>query len=277
MIPHADAQHVAQLYADFYALEWYLTAGVNELYGAEPVNRLASVSVAALLDEKPLQAVEQSVNANPKMPAYAVQTPPSAAVEQARVLADTATSVEMLQTSLRQFDGCGLKRTALHTIVGDGKAIQPRILFISDAPRDAEEREGVTFAGDIEKIMQQCCKGLGVAWDECFRMPSVFWRPPGNRMVSKDEMDICAPFVEKFIALLKPVQIVLLGATPVQMLLQVDSAMSRIHGKHYAYSNRYSEGEVFKTLVSYHPYMLLGDGGKKKQFWQDMLGIVVSI
>lgn len=270
MMQQNDVQHIAQLYADFYALEWFLSAGIDELYAQDPINRMAAVDAASMLAEQPLQTVESV-----KIAVHAPQTPPLAAVAQARTLADAALSVEALQSALQQFDGCVLKRTASHTIVGDGNIAQPRILFIGDTPRDAEDREGLAFAGDAEMIMRKCCKGMGVTWDDCFRLPSVFWRPPGNRMVSKDEMDICIPFVEKFIALLQPAHLVLLGATPVKMLLGVDGAISRMRGKDYEYSNVYCAGDAFKPIVSYHPNMLMGGAAKKKQFWQDMLSITI--
>ena len=42
---------------------------------------------------------------------------------------------------------------------------------------------------------------------------TVFWRPPANRQPTLEEINICRPFVEKHIALIKPKLIVLVGGT----------------------------------------------------------------
>lgn len=269
-----DVEQIAQAFVDFSLLEWYLDAGVNELHVDAPINRMAMPSVATMMAQEMQPSVESiGISAKQKMAApSSLAASPSAASAQARNLADNAKSLDELYASLLAFDGCALKRTATHTVVGEGCA-QPEIVFISDTPRDAEDRNGTPFAGDADAIVRRLCQGAGVDWEQCYRLPCVFWRPPGNRAVSADELAICLPFVEKAIALLAPKRIVLCGATPVKSLLKIENALSRVRGGMHAYTNVYCDQNSYQTVITYHPYAVVGDATKKKHLWQDFLKI----
>jgi uracil-DNA glycosylase len=260
-----DLQEIAQTFADFSVLEWYLEAGVNEVQADVPINRMAMPSVASLMGTDVAVA-----GADKPVAVASLSSSPSMAAAEARSLAQQAQAIEDLYDALQKFDGCALKRTAMHTVVGEG-CLQPELLIISDTPRDAEDRDGRVFAGDAERILHHLCLGAGVMREQCYVLPSVFWRPPGNRAVSAEELAVCQPFVEKSIALIAPKRIIVMGATPVKMLLKLDGALSRLRGSVHAYTNTYCQDHSYPVMVTYHPYAVMGDGVKKKQLWQDFL------
>ena len=81
---------------------------------------------------------------------------------------------------------------------------------------------------------------------------TVFWRPPGNRQPSTEELATCLPFVEKHIALVKPDMLILSGGTATTTLLRKDTAISRLRGKFYDYTNPYLSTPI-PTMLMYHP------------------------
>jgi DNA polymerase len=99
---------------------------------------------------------------------------------------------------------------------------------------------------------------------------TVFWRPPGNRKPTPEEIAICLPFLEKHIALVNPKMLVLVGATAVQAILQDNSAMTKMRGQFYEYKNKYMS-HATKVMVTYHPSYLMRAGLNKRLAWEDML------
>jgi uracil-DNA glycosylase family 4 len=274
-----EHEHMAHALVDLAMLEWYLDAGVNELYMDAPVDRMAMPSLSSFASD--LHSATSSVSvtsmasAAPKA-AAGTSVPPSATAMRVREAMDKAESLDAVRQVMLELEGCALKRTAEHTIVGEGSD-QPKVLFISDTPRDAEDRQGIAFAGDAQVMLRRACQGLGLAWEDAYRMACVCWRPPGNRGVTPEELAICLPFVEKTIALLRPQRIVLMGATPIKMLLKLDGAVSRIRGTEHHYGNGYLGADTIETMLTYHPYTIAADGVKKKQFWTDLVKVSAQL
>jgi DNA polymerase len=100
----------------------------------------------------------------------------------------------------------------------------------------------------------------------------VFWRPPANRAPTQEEVDICRPFVEKHIALVKPKLIILVGSVAATCLLGKHAGISKIRQEYYSYSNQYLSTPIPTTAI-FHPAYLLRQPMQKKTTWYDLLKI----
>src|SRR5476649_2125822 len=101
-------------------LNWLVEAGADEAAAEEPVNRLAA--------KAPVQPLPAAV-ARP-VPARA---PAPLSISGDAIGAASATTRDELKAALESFEGCGLKRTAAHTVFADGVAAG-RVMFIGEAP-----------------------------------------------------------------------------------------------------------------------------------------------
>ena len=98
---------------------------------------------------------------------------------------------------------------------------------------------------------------------------TLFWRPPGNRRPTDDELAICRPFVEKHIELIAPKLIILMGATAMNSVLANTDSISKVRGKILSYNNKSLKEEI-NTIALFHPSYLMRQPNKKKLAWKDL-------
>ena len=198
------------------------------------------------------------------------------AVAEARALADGVNTLAELEAAVRSFNGCGLKKTATNTVFAQGVA-ESRLMFIGEAPGAEEDRNGVPFCGPSGKLLDLMLRFIGLNRAENFYITNtLFWRPPGNRQPTAQELEICRPLVEKHIALVNPRILVLVGGTATSAMLKDTRGITRLRGQVFSYQNEYMPSPV-PVHVIYHPSYLLRQPLAKKQCWGDLLALKQAI
>ncbi len=189
-------------------------------------------------------------------------------VKQAQNIVANITNLEDLEKAVRDFDGCSLKKMATNTVFKDGDP-KSKIMIIGEAPGNHEDLQGIPFCGDSGKLLDSMFLAINKPRTELYITNTLFWRPPGNRKPTNDELAICKPFVEKHIELMAPKLIVLMGATAMQGVLGINSPISSVRGKILEYENKYLKNPI-KTITFFHPSYLMRQPNKKKLAWQDL-------
>ena len=253
------------------ALEWFVEAGVSDISGDEPTNFLNKAESSMAKKSPSLR--EEAVEYRATKPAAVTQSL-SAAIAEARQLADEAKTLDELREAVCGFTGCGLKKTANKTVFADGNPQAP-VMIIGEAPGADEDREGIPFCGMSGKLLDKVLLSInltrtGEREKSFYITNTLFWRPPGNRKPTPEELAICEPFVEKHIELISPKILLLAGATAVQMILKNNAAMAKLRGNIYHYKNRYMQHDI-PVMVTYHPSFLLRAPINKRLAWEDML------
>jgi DNA polymerase len=194
------------------------------------------------------------------------------AISTARQLADEADSLEALEKAVMGFEGCALKSTASNTVFARGNPASG-VMLIGEAPGAEEDRQGIPFCGPSGKLLERMLHFIGLEADHGFYITnSIFWRPPGNRQPTPEEINICKPLLEKHIALVAPKVIILLGGTATKSLLDAKEGITRLRGKKIKYKNTYISQEI-PCFALFHPSYLLRQATAKRQSWQDLLAI----
>ena len=254
------------------ALAWQAEMGVDLCVEAEAQVLRAEAPVAKPNAAAPARqnVVEQFVPPAPKT--AEVSSSIAAATADARALADAATDLAGLEEAVRNFTGCALKRTATNTVFAQGVP-ESGVMFIGEAPGAEEDRAGVPFCGPSGKLLDLMVSFIGLNRETNFYITNtLFWRPPGNRQPSVEELAICRPFVEKHIALVKPKVLVLVGGTATKSVLNESRGITKIRGQVFSYKNDYMD-EAVPVHVIYHPSYLLRQPLAKKQCWADLLAL----
>ncbi|MBM3579222.1 MAG: uracil-DNA glycosylase [Alphaproteobacteria bacterium] len=193
-------------------------------------------------------------------------------VAQARKAAQAAKNIDALREAVKNFDGCNLKKMATNTVFADGNP-NSRVMVIGEAPGNHEDLQGVPFCGDSGQLLDEMLRSINLTRQENFYISNViFWRPPGNRRPTDEELAICRPFVERHIQLINPEILVLVGATAMTALLGIVEPVSKIRGQFMDFSPKFL-ARTIKTFTIFHPSYLLRQPGKKKVAWQDMLAL----
>lgn len=93
------------------------------------------------------------------------------------------------------------------------------------------------------------------------------WRPPGNRVPSAREADICRPFIERQIALAEPKQLLLLGNFTARFFFGGET----IHQLRGEWRELTFGGTSIPTLATLHPQDLVAAPINKRFAWLDLL------
>ena len=251
------------------ALSWQLAMGVDLCVEHEPQILRAATKHAPLAAAHAPSPAAQHASPTP-LPSI------DSAAAEARTLADAANNLAELEEAVRSFNGCMLKRTATHTVFAAGVAAS-RLMFIGDAPGTEEDRSGQPFVGASGQLLDTMLGHIGLRRTENFYITnSLFWRPPGNRQPTMEELTICRPFVEKHIALVNPQLLVLVGGTATQSILGDTRGITRLRGQVFRYTNAYMTADI-PAHVIYHPSYLLRQPMAKKQCWGDLLALKSAI
>ena len=161
---------------------------------------------------------------------------------------------------------------ATNTVFKDGNN-KAKVMVIGEAPGNHEDLQGIPFCGDSGKVLGEMFGAINMTRENDYYITNViFWRPPGNRRPTPEELAICRPFVERHIELMQPKVIVLVGATAMSALLDVSEAISAVRGKFLEFAPKFLTKPT-KTFVIFHPSYLMRQSSKKKVAWQDMLAL----
>ena len=247
-------------------LKFYTEAGIDEALEETPQNRLLAVPASPATAPKP--ALNQpTISAMPPRP-KATATLPSAVI-QARKLADNAKTLVELEQAVRDFNGCPLKKTANKTVFCRGNP-ESKLMLIGEAPGANEDVEGIPFCGQSGQLLDNMLRTIGYDNSNAYITNTTFWRPPGNRKPTPEELEICKPFVEKHIALLNPKLLVLVGGVAIADVLNTAESVGKLRLKFHDYTNPYLKKPI-KVLCTFHPSYLLRSPSQKALAWKDWL------
>ena len=119
-------------------------------------------------------------------------------------------TADTLNSAVRTCTRCNLHLSRIHALPGEG-SLHARLFLIAQAPGLKEDGEGRMVIGPSGKILDELLDAAGVRREELYMTNLIKCRLPKNRRPKQDEIDACAPFVEKEIALVAPAVIVPLG------------------------------------------------------------------
>ncbi|MBB3539718.1 MULTISPECIES: uracil-DNA glycosylase [unclassified Rhizobium] len=265
-------------------LHFHAEAGVEWLLEEEAVDRFAEFDAMKAARRNAAAGTQsESREASPRATAQTAQKstpeperpaprpqpsiPDGEAVQQARFAAESARSLPELKTAIEAFNGCNLKHSARSTIFASGDATSG-IMVIGSAPGADDDREGQPFAGRPGQLLDKMLAAIGLQRDAILLTQVIPWRPPGNRIASTAEMDICRPFIERQIALAAPKAILVLGNFAARVFF---GESDTIHGLRGQWREIAAENRTIPAIATLHPQDLLTAPVNKRLAWNDLL------
>ncbi len=257
-------------------LDWYRAMGVDEIIENAPVNWFEAAATAKASEQQPS-------NKSSRQPAPREQpaTPrpgfnniaPDEAVMDARKRASKAKSLEELETALAGFDGCPLKATAKNTCFKRGND-EARIMLIGEGPGRDEDLRGLPFVGRAGQLLDKMLGAISLTEKDVYITNIVYWRPPGNRTPSTQEVEACLPFLNRQVELLDPEIIVLIGGPASHTLLGTNEGITRLRGK---WRDTEIGGKTRRVMPILHPAYLLRTPAAKRHAWRDLLSLKAAL
>lgn len=264
-------------------LQWLIDAGADEALSESPVDRFAVRAEPIAVASPVAKAEPRAVAAQParapeplpmRAPAAFAATATPAATKSAREIAAVCNTLDELKAAVESFEGCALKTTAKTTVFADGHP-DAQVMLIGEAPGRDEDLQGLPFVGRSGQLLDRMLNAIGLdRASSAYITNVIFWRPPGNRPPTAEEAAICAPFLLRHIELKQPKVLVLLGATPVKHVLNIEEGITRLRGRWGRYP--LNGGEI-PVLPTFHPAYLLRQPAAKRQTWQDLLNLKIRL
>jgi uracil-DNA glycosylase family 4 len=258
-------------------LRWYVDAGVDEAIGDSPVNRFKAAPSAPASHP---HASATRIVTPPASVAPAASPPLSMPPAQSSQLDDggathiaqAARSVAELKAAVEAYTGCGLKQFASRTVFADGNP-EARVMLIGEAPGADEDRQGLPFVGVSGKLLDRMLESVGLArTSNAYITNVVFWRPPGNRAPTDEEIASCLPFVVRHIELVNPAVLVFVGGLAAKTLLAKPLGITKLRGRWYDYETP-GLSRPIPAMALFHPAYLLRSPQQKRFAWRDLLAI----
>lgn len=257
-------------------LRFYADAGVDEALLEETVNRFAEPTPARQMAQQMVQAkAAQAVTQPDPRPAQAAVLPDEEQVARAREISARAQSLDELREALIGFDGCNLKLTAKSLVFAGGNP-QADLMIVGEKPGRDADVEGLPFSGRSGQLLEKMLAAIGIKRaSDAYIANVVPWRPPGNRAPTPLETEICRPFVERQIELVKPKVLITLGGLPPKVLLNANEAVLRLRGTWKVHKTH--SGIEIPAMPTLHPEYLLNNPAHKKLAWRDLLEVAAKL
>jgi len=175
-------------------------------------------------------------------------------------------NLKAIKENILNCDRCSLKKLRednnYFPVIGQGNH-NADIMFIGEAPGLNEAKTGVPFCGASGRILSELLEFIGIKREDVYITNILKDRPPGNRDPEAKEIEVCFPYLEKQIKIIKPKVICTLGRYSMGVIMQkfglineLDS-ISRIHGKEF-------ENKGIKIIPFYHPAVAVYNSNMKE-------------
>nr|WP_272906758.1 uracil-DNA glycosylase [Pseudochrobactrum asaccharolyticum] len=282
-------------------IRFYAESGVDSALNDAPVDRFAEAAALAAAQPKRAaqpdntirnnaaasagnaqQAPRQNLTSPASQQQRAQQAPapaqasiaPEVLLEEARKLAGSADSLNMLQQAMAGFDGCRLKFTAKNICFADGSA-NADLMVIGDTPGRDDDLEGIPFSGPAGHMLERILAAINLKRDQVYLANTLPWRPPGNRPATPLELDLCRPFLDRQIELVAPKVIVALGDPAAKALTGSREPIYKLRGNWHSLTT--AGAQTVAIMPSLHPDYLLRTPAQKRFAWEDWLMVKMRL
>jgi uracil-DNA glycosylase len=244
----------ADLVKKLYLLKWYEQEGICELVNNKPINR-SQYNNSDLIKNNNTIVNYASKPSNKKINSNI------------RKLISSVTNIEELECIIKDYDLCHLRAISNKTCFKEGSNIA-KILLVSDYPKADDDLSGRIFSGLVSDLLIKMLLSINVSINDVYMTNVVYWRTPGDRNPSDEEIITCKPFLDRQIEIVKPKIIITLGEIATNTLLNKNNTIMELRGTWQSYDNKKIECPVMPML---HPSYLLRQPAQKKLAWHDLL------
>ncbi len=175
------------------------------------------------------------------------------------------TSWQELEAQIQQCHACRLAPTRHSTVLGEGNR-KASLMLIGEGPGEQEDLTGRPFVGAAGQLLDRMLAAIGLTREHVYICNIVKCRPPHNRTPETDECEACLPYLRCQTALVKPLIILLLGATAGKAILGADLRITRDRGV-------WQLRKGIWIMPTFHPSALLRDVDKKRPAWEDFKAV----
>ena len=191
----------------------------------------------------------------------------SGAAARANAAAASAHDWDSLCDAVRNFTEhplCAFTQTAVLP-QSPAPGVRSLVTIITDMPSTDDEASGRILSGAAGDLLDRMLGAVGMSRGAVTICPLVFWRAPGGRTPTEEEIQIARPFVTRAIELSAPCAILTLGT--LAALEIADAKLPKEHGVPKENASFRAPHSTLRILPIYHPNYLLLKPDAKRAVW----------
>ncbi|MGC8776777.1 MAG: uracil-DNA glycosylase family protein [Candidatus Micrarchaeia archaeon] len=146
-------------------------------------------------------------------------------------------------------------------VPGEGP-LNAKAMLLGQAPGKVEDQMLRPFVGRSGRLLDEMLKKAMLSREDFYITSVVQFFPPKNREPTKKEVELCKPFLEKEIEIVKPKFIILLGRVAAEAMLGIENIEAN-HGK------KINRGGI-TYFITYHPAAALRFPKTRKRMEADL-------
>lgn len=163
---------------------------------------------------------------------------------------------------------CALGTTRRQFVFGEGPP-ESSIMFVGDGPSPHDNQSGRPFSDDAGQLLTKIIQGMKLERKAVFITNVVKCRPP-DRNPLPDEINSCAPLLERQIEAVKPRVIVALGSTALRFFIGPNVSIMRSRGA-------FVEWRGIPVMPTFHPSYILRNPRSKREVWEDLKKVMARL
>ena len=152
-----------------------------------------------------------------------------------------------------------LRAGATNTVLPNIATNPNGLVIISDVPGPDDDATGRILSGGAGDLLDKMLAAIEMGRENVSIIPIVFWRTPGGRTPTADELALTRPFIDRLLEFLQPKILLTLGATPAMEMAGVQ--LARSHG------GLVKNASGIDVMSIYHPNYLMLKPSAKRDVW----------
>ena len=133
------------------------------------------------------------------------------------------------------------------------------LVIITDMPSADDDLSGQILSGSAGEMIDKMLSAIEMSRENVSIIPLVFWRTPGGRTPTREELDLVRPFIDKMLDMLQPKIVLTLGTLSATEIAKTN--LTTNHG------NEIQSDQGYKIFPIYHPNYLMLKPSAKKDVW----------
>ena len=176
-----------------------------------------------------------------------------------KLMAERPTTIDSLLRMIGEFNH-PLRGGATNVVMPNIAQNPNGLLIITDCPNSDDDLCGKILSGNAGDMTDKMLNAINMSRENVSIVPLLFWRTPGGRSPTREELDLSLPFVNKITEMLAPKVIITFGTLPATEIAKINSASGA-----YCQETTDDYGRIIIPL--YHPNYLMLKPSAKKDVW----------
>jgi len=144
-----------------------------------------------------------------------------------------------------------------------------KFMLIGEAPSIEEELKGKPFVGKSEILLNKMLSAIKIDLMDTYMVNVIPLHYSKHELNSNEKLLEYLPIIQRYIELIKPSIIILLGSLAAKLILNSNVSISKLRGSWHKY-NSINIKDAIDCIVTYNPYFLIDTPSYKKQSWEDL-------